>query len=341
MTLLPHHRSASSLIELLVATTILLILMGIILSVTHQTGQLWRGTNLKIASFQDARAAFDALTRHLSQAALNHYYDYYDKDWNRRAASASTNFTPTYYGRYSDLRFLCGPADTLLTGTALGTKQTHTIFFQAPIGRVDDKTDYAGNNSLINTIGYYVEFSGNTGTSDRPKFLRSVTAMDHRRFRLVEWVQPSEKFRLFDASLNTTDPKGWYTTTASNPDQCRVIAENILALIILPQSQADDTTLAPNYAYDSFPSVYDQTRSHLLPPLLKITLVAIDRDSAARLEQKYGTAMPPIYPQNAFKSAASYDSDLAQMEQILKGKTGLPKINYRIFTTTIHTRDNR
>ncbi|XHR30560.1 MAG: Verru_Chthon cassette protein C [Chthoniobacteraceae bacterium] len=340
MTPFPQKRTAASLMELLVAMTILLILMGIILGVTHQTGQLWRGTNSKIASFQDARAAFDALSRNLSQATLNHYYDYYDKSWKRRT-DADTDFVPANYGRSSDLHFLCGPADVLLTSPALGAKQSHAVFFQAPIGRVDDKTAYASANSLVNTIGYYVEFSVNTNATDRPKFLRDVQAMKQARFRLMEWIEPSEKLRLYDASLNAADPKAWLTAVASADTQCRVIAENILALIILPEAQPGDTTLAPAYSYDSAPTVYDSTRSHLLPPLLKVTLVAIDRDSAARLNQRYGDTMPPLYPQNAFKSAAAYESDLAQLEQTLQGKTGLPKISYRIFTTTINTRDNR
>ena len=315
---------------------ILMLLMGMILAVTTQTGRLWRSTTSKIAAFQDARAAFDALTRNLTQATLNHYYDYYDSGWNRRDPTNSA-FTPANFGRYSDLQFVSGPVDTLFDSSASGTRQSHSVFFQAPLGRVSDKASYSQSESLINALGYYVEFADNTAS--RPKFLQGTAGVSQKRFRLMEWMQPSEKFRLYDSALEAADPKGWYTTLTTNNDQCRVMAENILALIILPQSAQGDTTLAPAYAYDSRPATYDALRSHLLPPQIRITLVAIDRDSAMRLQARYGDVMPPIYSSGWFKSAASYDADMKQLEDALQGKTGGPQVNYRIFTTTITTRD--
>lgn len=336
--------------ELMVTMTILMILMTVILAVTNQTGQLWRGTTSKIASFQDARAAFDALTRNLTQATLNHYYDYYDKDWKTRPAdttsTAYASFVPANYGRASDLQFLCGPVDTLF-GTSAGTKQGHAVFFQAPLGRVDDKAAYAESPGLINALGYYVEFSDNTATSSRPKFLRTAATMKQKRFRLMEWIQPSEKFRLYyNNALPGADPKDWFTTLTTNTDQCRVMADNVLALIILPLSSTGDTThprdttLAPAYSYDSRPAVYDSVRSHLLPPMIQVTMVAIDRESAARLNQQFKDTMPPYYAPRWFTKADSYNDDLKALEKALQGGTpGLPKVNYRIFSTTINTRD--
>jgi uncharacterized protein (TIGR02599 family) len=326
-----------------------MILMTVILAVTNQTGKLWRGTTSKIASFQDARAAFDALTRNLTQATLNHYYDYYDTNWKTRPADTTSAdyaaFTPANYGRASDLQFLCGPADSVF-GSSAGARQGHAIFFQAPLGRVADKAVYSESPSLVNALGYYVEFSDNTSASARPKFLQNATAMKHLRFRLMEWVQPSEKFRLYyNNTLPTADPKEWFLTLTSNPDQCRVLADNVLALIILPLSrtgnatQPRDTTLAPAYGYDSRPLTYDLLRSHLLPPMLQVTMVAIDRESAARLNQQYKETMPPYYSPKWFTKADSYDDDLKALENALQGRTGLPKVNYRIFTTIINTRD--
>lgn len=322
----------------MVSMVVLMLLMGILLTVTTQTGRLWRDTTSKIASFQDARAAFDALTRNLTQATLNHYYDYYDSGWNRRDPG-STSFVPANYGRASDLHFVAGPVDTLFSST--GNKQSHAVFFEAPLGRVSDKATYSKSDSLINALGYYVEFSDNTGTSLRPKFLRSSAGMSQKRFRLMEWMQPSEKFRLYDSTLVAADPKGWYSTLTTNQDQCRVMADNILALVIQPQSDEGDTALAPSYSYDSRPAVHDQLRSHLLPPRIRVTLVAIDRDSARRLQARYGDAMPPLWSSNWFKSAAAYETDMKNLEDTLQGKTGGDKVNYRIFTTTISTRDSQ
>ena len=329
-----------TLVEILVSTAILMLLMAIILGVTNQTGRLWRQSSSKIASFQDARAAFEALTRNLSQATLNHYYDYYDDKWDRRDP-ASTSFVPSNYGRYSDLHFLCGPADTLFDSSTLGTKQSHAVFFQAPLGRVSDKTTYPDSNTLINALGYYVQFSDNKASLARPKFLQGSSSVDQMRFRLMEWMQPSEKFRLYDSTLMAADPKGWYKTLATNTDQCHVMADNILALIVLPESAPGDTTLAPGYSYDSRPATYDPVRSHILPPLLQVTLVAIDRDSAKILDTRYQGSQPPLYLSSWFRSAASYSSDVTQMENTLQGGTGGPKVAYRVFSTTISTRDNK
>jgi uncharacterized protein (TIGR02599 family) len=331
-------RAGFSLVEMMVSVVILVLLMAVILSITSQTSQLLHTTNSKITSFQDARAAFDALTHNLAQATLNHYYDYYDVNWNPRTPS-STGFVPAYYGRYSDLHFVCGPVDTLFSSGLLGTKQSHAVFFQAPLGFVNDTTTYAQSNSLINALGYYVEFSDNQSSSALPAFLQTTSTLNQKRFRLMQWLQPSEKFQLYDSTLMSANPTSWYTTLTTNKDQCHVMADNVVALILQPQSTPGDTVLAPNYAYDSAPATYDSLRSHLLPPIIQVTMVAIDRDSAARLYQRYQSTEPPLYPASLFKTAASYASDLTTLEQSLQGGYGGPKLNYRVFTTTINTRD--
>jgi len=324
----------------MVSMVVLVLMMAVIFAVTTQTSRLWQGTQSKITSFQDARAAFEALTRNLSQATLNHYYDYYDSSWNPRT-STPTLFVPAYYGRYSDLHFVCGPVNTLFGSSLLGTKQSHAAFFQAPLGFVSDTTTYAQSNSLINAMGYYVEYSDSASSSSLPAFLKTASTMNQKRFRLMQWVQPSEKFMLYDSTLMAADPTSWYTTLATNPGQCRVMADNVVALIIQPQSTPGDTTLAPNYAYDSAPSKYDTVRSHLLPPVIQVTMVAIDRDSAARLYQQNKATEPSLYSPNLFLDATKYSADLAQLEATLKGGYGGPKLNYRIFTATVNTHDNK
>ncbi len=333
-----RKKAGFSLVEVLVSMVVLILIMAVIFSVTSQTSLLWQGTRSKITSFQNARAAFDSVTHNLAQATLNHYYDYYDAGWNPRSANGAA-FVPKYYGRYSDLHFVCGPVDTLFSASLLGTKQSHAVFFQAPLGFVNDTTTYSQSNSLLNATGYYVEFSDNTNSSSLPAFLQATTAMNQKRFRLMQWVQPSEKFMLYDSSLLSADPTGWYTTLTTNKDQCRVVADNVIALILQPQSTTGDTTLAPNYAYDSYLAKYDPARSHLLPPLIQVTMVAIDSPSATRLYQKYKNAEPPLYSSSLFLDATKYKADLAQLEATLQGGYGGPKLNYRLFTATINTRD--
>jgi len=335
-----RKRAGFSLVEVMVSMVVLVLMMAVIFAITSQTSQLWQGTQSKITSFQDARAAFEALTRNLAQATLKHYYDYYDSGWNPRTPS-STNFVPAYYGRYSDLHFVCGPVNTLFSSSLLGTKQSHAVFFQAPLGVVSDTTTYSQSTSLINAMGYYVEYSDNSSSTMLPAFLQATTSMNQKRFRLMQWIQPSEKFMLYDSTVMASNPTGWYTTLTSNQSQCHVMADNVVALIIQPQSTPGDTTLAPNYAYDSYPTAYDTVRSHLLPPIIQVTMVAIDRDSAMRLYLRYKNTEPALYSPSLFLDATKYASDLAQLEATLQGGYGGPKLNYHVFTATVNTHDNK
>src|ERR1700677_4331589 len=71
-----------SLLEMLVSMAILGLIMAIVLSMTQQTSSLWKNTSGKIEGFRNARTAFDAMTRTLSQATLQTYYDYQDSHGN-------------------------------------------------------------------------------------------------------------------------------------------------------------------------------------------------------------------------------------------------------------------
>ena len=96
---------AFTLVELLVSTTLIGLLMALLLSSVNQSQQVMTRTTAKVKQFQAARAAFDVMTRRLSQAKLNTYYRAFDSD--------STTESSTYsFTRESDLQILSGPAAT-------------------------------------------------------------------------------------------------------------------------------------------------------------------------------------------------------------------------------------
>ncbi|HSI85106.1 MAG: Verru_Chthon cassette protein C [Candidatus Methylacidiphilales bacterium] len=336
-----------TLVELMAAMVILSLLLGIIFTMVAQTSDLWKSTRSKIATFQNSRAAFEAITRNLGQATLNTYYDYYDKDWKLRDPSnlsdptdpASSNFVPAYYGRRSELQYISGPVGKVFTSAVSG-RQGHVLFFQAPLGRVEDGSAYGDSASLLNALGYYVEYSSNAVYEKRPKFLQATPA-ERPRYQLIECVQPAEKLRIFDPALVAGNPKDWFITPVASGDQSRVMAENIVALIIQPRLTQTDTTLAPDFFYTSRPATYDKDRSHLLPPIVQVTLVAIDDESALRLQNTYGTAVPPLMDDTLFQLASKYTVDLQTLENRLNGKAGGPRLNYRIFSTTVNLRLNK
>jgi uncharacterized protein (TIGR02599 family) len=325
-----------TLVELLVATVILAFILMIIFSIVSQTGSLWKSTSAKITAFQNARAAFEAVTRNLSQATLNHYYDYYDSGWKHTTATA-TNAVPAHYGRYSELQYVSGPAATLFSSP--GGKVSHAAFFQAPLGKTDNTNLVVESPNMLNALGYFVEFGGRSQYEQIPKFLQGRAESDRKGFQLIEWIQPAEKLAIYDKAHLGGQPWAWFLNAIPTGEYCRVMADNIVALIILPKKNSDNLSLSSSYFYDSSTTNYIADRSHLLPPLLQVTLVAIDEDSARRLREVHGDSQPPLIPAGAFQNIQSYDQDIKALEETLQGANGGPRLNYRIFSTTVSTRE--
>ena len=363
-------RAAFTIVEMLVAVTIIAAVAAILLSLVSQTGSIWRYTTSRAEQFRESRDAFETLSLRIGQATLNTYWDY------------NSTTLPTAYERRSELRFVSGPASQYLGNNNGATRVTHCIFFHAPFGTIDGpqgaNAGLAGLDNLLNVWGYYVEF--NNDGALRPDFLSGGahgTPLRYR-FRLMEFRQSSEQMKtyFYTSGLNPRDVTkaasigyqgtDWYRPAANqaNPP-CRVLAENIVALIITPRlskqdeqslpasfqsSNPDYSPLAPSYAYDSsltmnpgqsVSSPPTNPRSQL-PPVLQITLVAIDEVSADRLNLNTGSSN--VFGVNGkFAATANYTSDLyanpqgnsaASLENTLVAK----KVNYRIFTTSVAIR---
>ena len=131
-----------------------------------------------------------------------------------------------------------------------------------------------------------------------------------------------------------------------------MLAENVVALIILPKlSPGDqaagsytDSSLAPNYTYDSTlpgagstdPNLDSQTQ---LPPLVTVTIVAVDETSYSRF-QGTSTAMPTnLTPNSLFQNAGdtkdATNAGFARDLQTLEGNLQVDHLSYRVFTTDV------
>jgi len=133
----------------------------------------------------------------------------------------------------------------------------------------------------------------------------------------------------------------------------------VIALIITPRlaqpdeaevkagdTRADASPLAPDYVYDTSPvlggapdSRYRDARLnpiHQLPPLLQVTMVAIDEMSADRLDFYAGTR-DPFGINRRFRRSADFTRDLALAGDASSLENTLVdmKVNYRIFTTNV------
>ena len=242
-----------TLVELLVSTAIIALIMLLLVQVTNNISAAWRTTADKVEKFQEARDGFEAMTRRISQATLNTYWDYYNVAGVPRNQSASPgSFLPFSYGRQSDLRFICGPmsngalcsmngvnsvhADLTYQSTLNGSIMlpywpTHGIFFQAPIGNIAyaDQYYYSAMDNLLNTWGFFIEV--NCDADPRlnmvPPFLSNTTSPPPYRWRprLMELQVPTEYMNVYDLASTSVFPSGtnffnrrdWYANFLTMP----------------------------------------------------------------------------------------------------------------------------
>jgi uncharacterized protein (TIGR02599 family) len=370
-----------TLVEMLVSIAILAIIMVLMSSMLTQTQKAYTYNKSKTEEFREARTAYTALTGRLSQATLNTYYDYVDANGNTRAAAEAAggatafNFIPVSYTRISELRYISGPGLAATAGGA--TLYTHSIFFQAPLGfsaspyTAPTGTTTQGMSNLLNTCGYYIGYGPDPRTY--PTF---ATTAPRSRFRLMELIEPTESLSIYTytsggvagtastGSPNYTD-QAWFTNPlGAATTEAHVLADNIIALVLLPKlSPADDpdannpalagTLLAPNYSYDTTktgnvgnspgtnPGLLDSKNQ--LPPIVQVSMVAISEDSAKRI-----AANPAVLAAlqgkinglfTAANGAANLNADLRaapdgsanSLEQFLITN----KISYRIFTSDV------
>ena len=202
----------------------------------------------------------------------------------------------------------------------------------------------------MNSWGYYVE--RNTDEDQIPEFLsgfETITAKE--RYRLMEFRPPTENLKVYSSNLQERYNTEWFkndvvqkTYTPGGRPFSRAIAVNIIALIIEPKESTSTTeannTLAPDYEYDSRRfqkerKAKDPTK-HQLPPLIDVTMVAIDEGSAIRNEQREGV-LADIVPSTLFKKVSDYDKDLDELKRLLESKN----IKYRVFHETVAVRASK
>ena len=342
-----RSRSGFSLVELLVSMAVLSLIMLVLLSITGTTQRIWKQTAQRIDSFRAARTGFESITRHLSQATLNTYWDYDDAN------------APTRYVRRSELRFLSGTIPDVAAALNGGVSPTHAVFFQSPLGFVADTKDYTGMENLLNTFGYYVKVSSdkydaNDPHGTKPQFL---AIPDHTRFRLVQFSEPSENLALYSFTNGAPGYKqtDWFKTPLAVFSNSHVIADNVIALVFLPklsaQEDATGTSLAPGYTYNTAPNAWppaipQPTPENQLPPLIQVTMVAIDEISAARLDSLCNNDPAAMVNKlglgSLFQTAGSLsDATQAGYAKDLKTLTDTLQslhLNYRVFSSEVSIR---
>lgn len=351
---------AFSLVELLVSMTILAAMLLMFVGILDQTQKSWDYAQGQISQFREARLAFDIITKNLSQATLNAYYDQVDLE-----PAPDGDGIPERFEIKSELHFKTLHADQL---PIAGDKPGHALFFQAPLG-VSRERDYATLSNLLNARAYYVVY--NSDKDFRPTFLQSYGIPERWRYRLMEYIPPTEENYIYADAAEDADRGGFNPATdlmfdkwwkdskrLNNSDFNRPLAENVVALIFSPREPVADVLaatdpdladrrsverIAPNFSYDSEDPPKDSPHfKHLLPPLMKVTMVAIDETSALRFEGADGGKAAPYMQKyikgNWMKTAVDYESDLQTLTETFDDATrndaGV-QIRYKIFSSTI------
>jgi uncharacterized protein (TIGR02599 family) len=382
----------------MVSSVIVVMILGFLFVTVDQT----------VGQFQAARIAFDSLSRNLSQATLNTYWDLDMRNGN-----------PVNYRRQSDLHFVIDKAYKLFTAGDAGKYPTDAVFFQAPLGftaeeAVVGQRKYRALNNLLSVVGYYIEWDEE---KNMPDFLTSNEALSQKRYRyrLMEVIQPAEMNMVYNNTNYTfsdrvtgipqspyKDSRDWVRVAlgqlplpgglplqaSGKPiSSARVLGENVIALIIIPKKAEKDRSSADalddiigipgkETMYDSRPQVaflaqerprstavyHDVTRTisakerlqlHQLPPILQVTMVAIDEDSGARLEAHSTT--PPSWTSGLFQKYSTVPLFAKEMGDVPEPeKTSLiyklanpektlptPRVNYRVFSTDIVMRGSK
>ncbi|WP_009959326.1 Verru_Chthon cassette protein C [Verrucomicrobium spinosum] len=349
--------AAFTLIELLVSVAVLSVLMMVLSQVLSDTQATWGRAKARTEEFREARAAFEAIAARLSQATLNSYWGY----------KLDANGNPLIYQRQSELHYVNGPVTTLL-GSAVPAAG-HAVFFQAPLGENLDpgspnpaSTEPYGLESMINAWGWYVTYDSDLPR--RPAFLGDTPAHPERkRFRLMEFRQPTEKLSLYRL---VTPPNGDATSTkipwleAQNSQNglydwfrsdlaadSQPVAENILAIFVQPvwpmpgKDTGADTSAAPNYLYDTRRHQWPDTTTmaersrHQLPPMIRLTLVALDERDWSKLDSTatdaLATQLRTLANTKVFITAAEYENDVKKLESELVNLN----LGFRVFSTAV------
>lgn len=343
--------SAFTLVEILVSLAVLTILLLINAEVIGQVQSSWSASNARVSQFREARTAFDIITRNLSQATLNPFVDYTNNYLANPGVPVGAAAAPRGYQRNSDLHFICGPTSSLVTAASGGatTLPGHAVFFQAPLG-VTESPSLVGLDRLLCARGYFVQYSSDAAFA--PAFLPPGDF--HYRYRLMEYSPPAEKNSIYsnpnwyaDAGMAIDENESAVNISATRP-----VADNIVTLIISPRREpasateaegpSGPTNIAPDYTYNSKtlanvdPVNAPQGTQHLLPPLVRVVLIAIDDKSAQRLEDESGS--PSTAPLNTeldhLNQAYQLETEVETVVSGLRAK----RLNYRVFSATVQLR---
>lgn len=336
----PSRKRGFSLIELLTAMGILSVLMLLLTIILDSIQRSWTDSESRISQFREARVAFDLMTKNISQATVNTYWDLLDENKDGLVDG---------YFKTSELHFEVMYADRL-GASSTQTPVGHAVFFQAPLGF---SSQYRNLNNLFNGRGYFVAWGSDRRF--RPSYLDGRVEENYR-FRLFEFRPPAESNQVF-ADGGEFRERGerqvferWFRQAmnvgeGSFEDHLNPLANNIIAIFVSPRDALGSRTsesrrntfsrIAPRFEYDSNDENPEfDPFAQQVPPLLRITMIAIDEGSAIRLDGESPGQMPSLLIPNAFRNTANLDQDIEAQIAALDERG----VRHKVFSSAVMMR---
>lgn len=311
---------AFTIVELLVAMAVLAIIAVIMVSMTSSVQKVAKQTTSRVEQFRESRRAFERINQRLSQATLNAYYDYVDSGGNPRTTNNAASFNPSRYARISELRYLQTNAASFAAPRG-GDMKGQAVFFQAPLGQTDSD-DLSGLDSLLNTVGYYIEKGGDSALQPAP--VRNAGVAEKNRYRVYECVQPTENFSVYSLTSGAaTNNSTTWVNDALTTDNSYPLAENIVALVfsaIYPDASGNWQPGTNNFSSAPRNLATQPIEENNLPPKVMVSMIAVDEPSARRISD-LGLTLTDVRKHE----------DLPTLEEELRNKN----LNYRRFESIV------
>jgi uncharacterized protein (TIGR02599 family) len=177
---------------------------------------------------------------------------------------------------------------------------------------------------------------------------------------IVNPTDPTQNFskQWFQLDLTAGNTQAVAGETAADRAIVRPVADNVLCLVVCPELEAKakdpsgnavpPNSIAPQYQYDSLLKTNPgatatgfgpQGTQHLLPPLIKITMIVVDTAGGEKFAEDDGLRQNVAgLLQSKFTDASNYDTPNSAYRQDMAGIESFlvqNRINYRIFTTTV------
>jgi len=332
-------RRGFSLIELLTAMGILSVLMLLLTIMLDSVQRSWTYSESRISQFREARVAFDLLTKNLSQASVNTYWDLIDEDND----GVIDGFFKT-----SELHFEVMRAERLRQASGSQDPVGHAVFFQAPLGF---SSRFRNLDNLYNGRGYFVAYGSDRNF--RPSWLPGDATY---RFRLMEFRPPAESNQVFadgDEQRRNRERQEftqWFLQRmnigeGSFEQHLNPLANNIVGLFISPRDSIGGrgsdsrrntfSKIAPRYLFDSNDEDDEfEPFAQQVPPLIRVTMVAIDETSAERISFENPTTTPQLIPGGLFVETERYQQDVDQLVESLHEEG----VNHKVFSSVVMLR---